>query len=391
MSRLALIGVTGAAVVVVAAGLIYAVAQQEGDDATDSDTPGTPAATEQGAPAANNQATPEATTGAANAGATNAGATTAPATAATQTTAPGTNTTATVVANTAATPDVASKVAAPSFDVVRINPNGDAVIAGRAAPGAKITLLDDGQPIGEAMADDRGDWVLLPNSSVAPGEHKFTLKMDREGAAPLLSERMVIVVVPAPAKDIAGNAVTAPAGALALSVPQNGDGPSQILNMPSTGSAKDAPVGATNEPTLDIIDFDKEGRMTLAGRAPANSKIALYLDDRLLGSADVDAQGRWGFVPRENLPIGRHELRVDQVDAAGKVIARIVQPIEQPDFATLTPEGAQVVVQPGNSLWRLARRTYGEGLRYSVIYEANKERVRDPDLIYPGQVLKLPQ
>jgi nucleoid-associated protein YgaU len=49
------------------------------------------------------------------------------------------------------------------------------------------------------------------------------------------------------------------------------------------------------------------------------------------------------------------------------------------------------VVQPGNSLWRLARRTYGEGLRFSVIYEANKDRVRDPDLIYPGQVLSLPQ
>lgn len=383
MSRLALIGVTGAAVVVVAAGLIYAIAQQEGDDASDSEAPTT---AEQGAaaPAGNSQATAVAT----------AGTTPLPAASSTQptaTTAPSTNAAPTVVANTAATPDATGKVAAPSFDVVRINPNGDAVIAGRAVPGARITLLDDGQPIGEAKADDRGDWVLLPNSSVAPGEHKFTLKMERDGAEPLLSERMVIVVVPAPAKDIAGNAVTAPAGALALSVPQNGEGPSQILNMPSSGSAQDMPAGAADQPTLDIIDFDKDGRMTLAGRAPANGKIALYLDDRLLGSADVDARGRWGFIPPENLPIGRHELRVDQVDAAGKVIARIAQPIEQPDFATLTPGGAQVVVQPGNSLWRLARRTYGEGLRYSVIYEANKERVRDPDLIYPGQVLQLPQ
>lgn len=374
MSRLALIGVTGAAVVVVAAGLIYAIAQQEGDDATDAETS---AVQDAAAPSTADPATPE---------------TAAPAASETQTaTAPATNTTPSVVANTAATPDPAGKVTPPSFDVVRINPNGDAVIAGRAVAGARITLLDDGKSIGEAKADDRGDWVLLPNSSVAPGEHKFTLQMDRDGEQPILSERMVIVVVPAPAKDIAGNAVTAPAGALALSVPRNGDGPSQILNMPSSGSANDTPTGATAEPTLDIIDFDQEGRMTLAGRAPANSKIALYLDDRLLGSTDADGQGRWAFIPRENLPIGRHELRVDQVDDAGKVIARIVQPIEQPDFAALTPGAAQVVVQPGNSLWRLARRTYGDGLRFSVIYEANKERVRDPDLIYPGQVLSLPQ
>ncbi len=53
--------------------------------------------------------------------------------------------------------------------------------------------------------------------------------------------------------------------------------------------------------------------------------------------------------------------------------------------------GDNIVVQPGNSLWRLARRTYGEGLRYTVIYEANKDQIRDPNLIYPGQVFVVPK
>lgn len=362
MSRLALIGVTGAAIVVVAAGLIYAIAQQEGDD---SDTPeaapvGQPSsAAGSGSVAAGTGATPAPSTGAADS------------------------------SNAAAA--VAPSPVQPSFDVVRVNPNGDAVIAGRAAPGAAITLLDDGQPIGTAKADDRGDWVLLPNSAVAPGEHKFTLQAQVEGGAMQSSERMVIVVVPAPAKDIAGNAVSAPAGALAVSVPQKGDGPSEILNMPSTGGTAAAPTGPVSEPTLDIVDFEKDGRMSLAGRSPADGKVLLYLDDKLIGSADVDSQGRWSFVPPEKLSVGRHELRVDQVDESGKVIARIAQPLEQPDFAQLTPGDAQIVVQPGNSLWRLARRTYGDGLRFSVIFEANKDRVRDPDLIYPGQVLSLPK
>jgi nucleoid-associated protein YgaU len=377
MSRLALIGVTGAAVVVVAAGLIYSIAQQEGDDATDSETP--PAAAGSGLGAGE----PGATDGAA-----------APTTGSTATETASTGATGTaggtaVVANSAAQPGEGAT--APSFDVVRVNPNGDAVIAGRAEPGATVTLLDDGKVIGSAKADDRGDWVLLPNSAVAPGEHKFTLQAQVQGGAAKPSERMVIVVVPAPAKDIAGNAVAAPAGALALSVPQNGDGPSEILNMPTSSPAADVPTGPVKAPTLDVVDFDQEGQMSLAGRAPADSKVVLYLDDKLMGSATADPQGRWSFVPSEPLSIGRHELRVDQVGADGKVIARIVQPIEQPDFAALTPSGSQIVVQPGNSLWRLARRTYGDGLRFSVIYEANKERVRDPDLIYPGQVLTLPQ
>ncbi|MDY0870475.1 LysM peptidoglycan-binding domain-containing protein [Dongia rigui] len=376
MSRLALIGVTGAAVVVVAAGLIYSIGQQEGDDSGDNDTPPVAENGTATVPAATSEAVPSAAspvgTSAQTAGAA----------------APATGTA--VVANDAAQ-GAAAAPTAPSFDVVRVNPNGDAVIAGRAKPGASVTLLDDGKVIGSAKADDRGEWVLLPNSSIAPGEHKFTLQAQGEGGAAEPSERMVIVVVPAPAKDIAGNAVSAPAGALALSVPQSGEGPSEILNMPSTGSTADLPKGPVREPTLDVVDFDKEGRMALAGRAAADSKVALYLDDKLMGSATVDPQGRWRFVPADKLSIGRHELRVDQVDANNKVTARIAQPIEQPDFAALTPGDAQIVVQPGNSLWRLARRTYGEGLQYSVIYEANKDRVRDPDLIYPGQVLTLPQ
>ena len=49
-----------------------------------------------------------------------------------------------------------------------------------------------------------------------------------------------------------------------------------------------------------------------------------------------------------------------------------------------------VIVQPGNSLWRLARRAYGSGFNYTVIYEANKEQITDPDMIFPGQVFAVP-
>lgn len=367
MTRLALIGAAGAAVVILAAGLIYAIGQQEDDAADDAPAPTETASTVNAAP---ESASGETATGEATA------TTTEPA-------APESS-----VANPEASAAAAGDVL-PSFDVVRVNPNGDAVIAGRAAPGAKVVLLDNGKPIGEAEADDRGDWVLLPSGAIEPGEHKFTLRAERDGMAALNSERMVIVVVPAPAKDIAGNSVTEPAGALALSVPQTGDGPTQILNLPETGG--EAGSGPVSAPTLDVLDFDNTGRMTLSGRAPQGGTVALYLDDKLLGSAEIDGEGRWAFIPPEGLPVGPHTLRIDQVDAAGKVVGRIEQPIEQPDLAGLSPEGEKLIVQPGNSLWRLARRTYGDGMRYSVIYEANKDRIRDPNLIYPGQVIELPK
>jgi len=66
-------------------------------------------------------------------------------------------------------------------------------------------------------------------------------------------------------------------------------------------------------------------------------------------------------------------------------------PFSQPDFSTVVLKDDSVIVQPGNSLWRIARRTYGDGVQYTVIYEANKDHIRDPDLIYPGQIFSLPK
>ncbi len=48
------------------------------------------------------------------------------------------------------------------------------------------------------------------------------------------------------------------------------------------------------------------------------------------------------------------------------------------------------MVRPGNNLWRIARDTYGDGTRYTVIYGANRGQIGDPDLIYPGQIFTLP-
>ena len=73
------------------------------------------------------------------------------------------------------------------------------------------------------------------------------------------------------------------------------------------------------------------------------------------------------------------------------MVARVETPFSRAEMLTSLPDERFVIVQPGNSLWRIARRTYGSGFRYTVIYRSNAEQIRDPDLIYPGQVFMLPQ
>ena len=61
-----------------------------------------------------------------------------------------------------------------------------------------------------------------------------------------------------------------------------------------------------------------------------------------------------------------------------------------------TPEGARAsertyTVKPGDSLSKIAKSLYGDAARWTAIYDANRDSIKNPDLIYPGQVLKLPQ
>ena len=74
-----------------------------------------------------------------------------------------------------------------------------------------------------------------------------------------------------------------------------------------------------------------------------------------------------------------------------KVVARIELPFARAEPLKALANEEYVIVQPGNSLWRISRRILGEGTMYTVIYEANKDQIRDADLIYPGQIFAVPR
>jgi nucleoid-associated protein YgaU len=304
----------------------------------------------------------------------------------------------------------------PSFDVVRVNPSGDAVIAGRAEPNARVRVLDQGKVIGSVRADGRGEWVFLPNNALDPGEHSFTLESVPEDApaeqpADKESDSSVVVLVPQVAKDIAGRASNQPSGALAIEVPKSGNGPTRVMNMPNQPA--EASAGAAQVPEISAIDYDALGRAILSGRAPSGARLFVYLDNESIGETTANKDGLWTFTPSNPIAQGLHVIRIDQVDATGKVLARAQTPFEQAavplaaqaaagtqgttstagtgqDASNTAIEGGKIVVQPGNSLWKIARQSYGQGIRYTVIYEANKEQISNPDLIYPGQVFAVP-
>ena len=262
------------------------------------------------------------------------------------------------------------------------------VIAGRATPGSEITVTSDGAVVGKTTADDRGEWVLLPSAPLKSGNHALDLSAKTPDGKTVAADQQVLMVVPEPATTTVG-AAAPKSETLAVLVPQGEGGGSQVLQAPSTAST----TGGEAEPgiplSLDTIDYDDSGRVTVGGRATAGSTVQAYLDNRLVGAAVADGGDHWLLPLPMTIDTQPHILRIDQIGTDGNVVARVESPFQRAESVVLAKDET-FVVQPGNSLWRIARRSYGEGLRYTVILDANKDLIRNPDLIYPGQVFVLP-
>lgn len=279
-------------------------------------------------------------------------------------------------------PPATPGVTQPSFDVVRINPQGDAVMAGRAAPNSQVQIFDGGKLIGTVTSDARGEWVFLPNDPLPPGGRELSLAAKSAGGE-VRSEQVVVLVVPERARDAAEPKPAQPATPLAVATLRDGSGVSTLLQGPPA-RADAAPARLS----VDVVDYDTAGKVVLSGRASNDTPVQVYIDNKLLGRTQSNSEGRWLLTPTENVDAGLYTLRLDEMAKDGRVASRVELPFQRA-AVDLSEGQSAVVVQPGESLWRIARRIHGQGTAYTLIYEANRDQIRDPDLIYPGQVFSL--
>ncbi|PZF77678.1 hypothetical protein DK847_04375 [Aestuariivirga litoralis] len=324
----------------------------------------------------------------------------------------------------------------PAFDTVRVEKTGEAVIAGTAAPGAEVVVKLDGKVIGQTTANSDGAFVLVPATALPVGSGALTLEAKAPGAAEATpSQQSVAVIVPA---------ADQPQEALVAVV--SPDQPTRVLQKPAAKpGATPAPATAPAAETpaklvsIDAVDYDQAGNIVFSGQGNEGNTARVYIDNNFIGDAPVGADGHWTFSATADIAPGVHTLRVDGLDTGGKVLNRVEVPFvreEQKKVAEATetppapaappaaesesaaksdaevpsapadatpptatppaattpakPRDGRVVIQPGNNLWTIARVLYGNGAKFTMLYEANKNQIRDPDRIYPGQVFKTP-
>lgn len=256
----------------------------------------------------------------------------------------------------------------PAFSTARVGASGEAVLTGTGEPGATVSVLVDGQAISQAKVSAHGEWTIVLDQPISPGSRAMGLRSDRPGSS-LLSEDAIVVHV--------GQGSATP-----LVLDMHYGLPSRFLQRPDDLPATDL--------ALDSVDCDTTGAIYLAGRAAPSATVRIYLDNQVIGDAVANGAGDWSFRPREIAP-GAYTLRLDQLGLKSLVVARMEAPFERTDadgVAHALLGDQTLVVQPGESLWRIARAVPDIGYQYTVLYRAAQDLLRDPNLTYPGQVFE---
>ncbi len=370
---------------------------------------------------------------------------------------------------------------APSFDVVRVEPDGESVIAGRSAPGATIELLRGDQVHARGVADASGLFAIIP-PPLPSGSHQIILQsIAPDGARQRSRESVTVVINPdktrplvalaspdkptvllsnpeipeaKPAQDPKAETKTAetktaetkPAALGAAEplkpAPQAGAPAQPAPQQQASAAPGPPPAQATppaQRPQIKIVTVDAEdGKLFVSGLSAPGATIRLYLNESLIAPGGAGGDGKVSFAIGSGVRPGDYRVRLDDVDpVSGQVKSRAevvfnvpvqvasatpqAPPARQaapaaspqpapaapasPDASARTgPTDAQVatagtVVIPsintafvarGDNLWRISQRIYGKGYRYTEIYGANQQQIRNPHLIYPGQVFVLP-
>lgn len=336
--------------------------------------------------------------------------------------------------------------ALPTFDILRVEPDGSVVIAGNAPAFSMVEITAAGEVLGTGEAGSNGDFAIVFDEPLAPGDHELYIRATlRDSGEVLVSAEAGIISIPQ-------------AGGEALAMVSSQGAPTRVLQQPEASTPEqisqpapepvaEAPAAEqpVAEPAVEPVETAslriqavdvEEGRVFVAGTGEPGRRVAIYIDNAFRGSTTIGSQGAFLFDLSGGLQPGTRNFRVDMLDTAGEVAGRIqvavehaaedvavaeaapaaepapepasqpasepageaapTQPVQtaqagDPAVRPVLRTGSSVIIRRGDSLWKVSRRLLGEGSRYTVIFSANASQIANPDLIFPGQVFDIPE
>jgi len=304
------------------------------------------------------------------------------------------------------------------IDLARVKPDGAAVFAGTAAPNAKISIFEGDILLGETIANGSGEWVIVLEKMLAPGQHLISVAMERPDGSTELADRSLAVEI---YQDAESKPLVALLPEAATDVPvliQSPDDvepaqpasttatvtvtPSPVKPQPASTTATVTVTPSPAKPQPDIattqlaaltptaIVWRDAGSILISGTSRGGIKVTATDPKRSFGEALVLADGDWQIAGSFDMSLTVKHLRFELYDEANRVIAHYDLPISARDLAKGQDGSPLIVVNKGDALWRIAYHQLGEGVKYVDIVRRNRQDISDPNLIYPKQIFAVP-
>ena len=291
------------------------------------------------------------------------------------------------------------------IDIARVQADGMAVFAGRGAPNGTIFIIKNGTIFAQNTIDDQGQWVVLPEEPLAPGSHLLRLEMvSIDGTTERADVSLVV--------QIAQNGDEKPLVAL---VPQTDDQSPVLLQSPdeatkdvtdevsNEASDKAAPASQAEQVAeilgqddifiqIGSLSWNDKTSFSVHGVASGGDRVSGEIAGLPLETVPLASSGRWTSKVIGD-PFGdadRQMLTVTLLDDENQVLAQTQLNVARSQLTAGLDGSLMVVVHKGDALWRIAYRSYGEGVRYVDIFRRNADQIDDPDLIYPNQIFAVP-
>ena len=288
------------------------------------------------------------------------------------------------------------------IEVVRIGPDGSAVFAGRGSAAADIHIFEQDNILAQTKVSPSGEWVAIADSPLSPGNHLIIVEMRTVDGQVIRADRAVVV-------ELAASGADKPLVAL---VPMTEQAEAELIQAPDELVAEPEQVIAGEGTAAQAEDLSPEVAALLVEPARLQLLTLSWADDRILqingnsagGQSVRGALNNRPFVARLDAETGNWTAQIDTTGLNASAAQLLSQLLDETgevmaarqidfDFAQLDigRDGSEmVVIEKGDMLWRIAYRTYGDGIRYLDIVKRNQGRISDPDLIYPAQIFALP-
>jgi hypothetical protein len=287
------------------------------------------------------------------------------------------------------TEEVLPPAVLPTIDVARIGPDGSAVFAGLADPQSTLSLSENNLPLTQSSANIDGEWVAVLDTPLSPGKHLIIVEMTRLDGTTQRAERAILIELSDSQNDTPLVALVPMTDNAVVALLQ---APKELVSSETAAVTVDDVLVANPQINISTLSWAGKTTLRIKGMAKLGTAVSGTLGNLAFGPVDINDAGAWQAII-DSSSLGRAPVMLTAVllDKASEEIAKTGFQV-MPAQLEIGRDGSEmVVIQKGDMLWRIAYRTYGNGMRYLDIVTRNKDRISNPDLIFPTQIFALPK